>query len=107
MATTTTTTTSAVKYDLAHTIAPFLDAHLFWDIFSHLENNTNNCYSKEDLLNAKLELVRQTNMVDMEMQIIQQLNCIMYYRNIFQKSKFDVSYNLAQQYIIFQLNLTF
>jgi translation initiation factor 3 subunit E len=74
MATTTTTTTSVAKYDLTHTLAPFLDAHLFWDIFNHLENNANSCYSKEDLLNAKLELVRQTNMVDMEMQIVQQLN---------------------------------
>ena len=66
--------TSSTKYDLTHTMAPFLDAHLFWDIFNHLENNTNNCYSKETLLNAKLELVKETNMVDMEMELFQQLN---------------------------------
>ena len=65
---------SLTKYDLTHTMAPFLDTHLFFDIFSHFENNNTNCYLKEDLLNAKLELVKQTNMVDMEMELFQQLN---------------------------------
>ena len=60
------------NYDLTHTMAPFLDPHLFWGIFDHLENQSS-CYSKTDLLNAKIELVRQTKMIDMEMELHQAL----------------------------------
>ena len=53
-------------------MAPFLDPHLFWGIFDHLESQSS-CYSKTDLLNAKIELVRQTKMIDMEMELHQAL----------------------------------
>ena len=79
---------SLTKYDLTHTMAPFLDTHLFFDIFSHFENNNTNCYLKEDLLNAKLELVKQTNMVDMEMELFQYA-CMAYLKEELDEDTYD------------------
>lgn len=60
------------KFDITQTIAPYLDLHLMFPLLEFLGENK--MYSTEDLMRAKLELLKPTNMVEYAMEIYQQLN---------------------------------
>jgi translation initiation factor 3 subunit E len=59
--------TPSAKYDLTHTLSPFLDLHLMFPAMQFLVENK--VYAAADLQRAQLELLKTTNMVDYEMEL--------------------------------------
>ncbi|KAL9260687.1 Eukaryotic translation initiation factor 3 subunit E-like protein [Drosera capensis] len=55
------------KYDLTATMAPNMDRHLVFPLLEFLQERE--LYSEEELLQAKIELLNDTNMVDYAMDI--------------------------------------
>jgi translation initiation factor 3 subunit E len=80
--TTTTTTTAAAatsttalpdpKYDLTNKLAPFMDLHFMFPLIDFLSNNE--LYEETQLIAAKLELLKPTNMTDFAVEIYQTLH---------------------------------
>eukprot|EP00009_Paramoeba_aestuarina_P008910 CAMPEP_0201508572 /NCGR_PEP_ID=MMETSP0161_2-20130828/1903_1 /ASSEMBLY_ACC=CAM_ASM_000251 /TAXON_ID=180227 /ORGANISM="Neoparamoeba aestuarina, Strain SoJaBio B1-5/56/2" /LENGTH=429 /DNA_ID=CAMNT_0047903287 /DNA_START=78 /DNA_END=1367 /DNA_ORIENTATION=- len=60
------------KYDNTHTICSFLDRHLCFPLFEFLE--VKEIYPKKQMLEAKLDLLSKTNMVDFAMEIHQEVH---------------------------------
>ncbi|KAL0404874.1 UNVERIFIED_CONTAM: Eukaryotic translation initiation factor 3 subunit E [Sesamum radiatum] len=54
----------AAKYDLTQRIAPQLDRHLVFPLLEFLQER--GLYPEEDILKAKIELLNDTNMVDLQ-----------------------------------------
>lgn len=57
----------SAKYDLTHTLSPFLDLHLMFPAMQFLVEN--NMYAAADLQRAQLDLLKTTNMVDYEIEL--------------------------------------
>ncbi|KAJ3087163.1 eukaryotic translation initiation factor 3 subunit E, partial [Phlyctochytrium bullatum] len=60
------------KYDLTRKIGEHLDRHMVLPLLEFL--TLKDIYKKEDLLNAKFELLSETNMIDFANQIYQQIH---------------------------------
>ena len=60
------------KYDLTSKIGTYLDRHLVFPLLEFLE--VNEVYPKEEILQAKIDLLNGTNMVDFEMDIYGKLH---------------------------------
>lgn len=54
--------TTTPKYDLTYSLLPNLDRHLALPLIDHLDERQ--AYPHNELLQAKLELLRSTNMVN-------------------------------------------
>lgn len=59
-----------VPYDLTHTIAPFLDRHLVLPLLEFLQKGR--CDEKQ-ILQAKLDLLSKTNMLDFALEVYRDL----------------------------------
>jgi translation initiation factor 3 subunit E len=60
------------KYDLTNTLAPFMDLHFMFPLIDFLSNNE--MYDEKQLMAAKLELLKPTNMADFAVEIHQSLH---------------------------------
>ena len=60
------------SYDLTSRISPFLDRHLVFPLLEFLQGQE--LYSQRDVFEAKIELLKKTNMVDFAMDIYRALN---------------------------------
>jgi translation initiation factor 3 subunit E len=70
-AATTNAAAAAETWDLTSSISPFLDVHLLFPILESLETSesTKGLYSSKDIVAARLELLKSTNMVDYALEI--------------------------------------
>ncbi|GMH39331.1 hypothetical protein BSKO_07229 [Bryopsis sp. KO-2023] len=59
-------------FDLSTTISPYLDRHLVFPLLEFLQSQE--LYDMRDILEAKIELLKKTNMVDFAMDIYRALN---------------------------------
>lgn len=59
-------------HDLTQQISPFLDRHLVFPLLEFLQGQE--LYSQRDIFEAKIELLKKTNMVDFAMDIYRVLN---------------------------------
>eukprot|EP00937_MAST-01D_sp_MAST-1D-sp2_P005962 g5962.t1 len=60
------------KFDLTHTLSPYLDLHLMFPALQFLMENK--VYKLADLQRAQLELLKPTNMVDFEIDLHKQVH---------------------------------
>ena len=62
----------SAKFDLTHTLSPYLDLHLMFPTLQFLMEN--NMYNSADLQRAQLKLLHPTNMVDYAMELHKQVH---------------------------------
>ena len=62
----------AKEYDLTQSLAPFMDLHFVFPMLDFLSSH--GIYPEEELMTAKLELLKPTNMVDFATEVYQKLN---------------------------------
>jgi len=62
----------SAEFDITHTLSEYMDLHLMYPLLQFLEERE--IYSPETLMQAKLELLKPTNMVDFAIDIHKELN---------------------------------